>query len=54
MEMKLIQKQSESQAAYLQVKNKLDALLNNVKMQNLSKKSLHPSLHMGRENQPQF
>jgi hypothetical protein len=53
--MKMIQKQSESQVAYLQVKSKLDALLNNVKMQNLSKKSLQPSFHIGgRENQPGF
>lgn len=53
--MKMIQKQSESQVAYLQVKSKLDALLNNVKMQNLSKKSLQPSFHIGgRENQPAF
>ena len=52
VEMQLIQKQSASQATYLQVKQKLDSLLNNVKLQNnLSKKSLKPSVHLqGREN----
>ena len=51
MEIQLIQKQSASQAAYLQVKKKLDSLLNNVKLQSaLSKKSLKPSIHLqGRE-----
>lgn len=50
--MQLIQKQSQSQAAYLEVKSKLDSLLNNVKLQsNLSKKSLKTSVHLqGREN----
>ena len=53
--MELIQKQSQSQAAYREVKNKLDSLLNNVKLQNtLSKKSLKTSVHLqGRENRLQ-
>lgn len=52
VEMQLVQKQSQSQAAYLQVKQKLDSLLNNVKLQNtLSKTTLKTSVHLqGREN----
>ena len=47
VEMELIQKQSQSQAAYLQVKNKLDSLLNSVKQQNKnSKQIMKPSVHL--------
>jgi len=45
--MELIQKQSHSQAAYLEVKQKLDSLLSNVKQQNKnSKVSLKVSMHL--------
>ena len=45
--MELIQKQSQSQAAYLEVKNKLDSLLHSVKQQhNQSKQSLKASVHI--------
>jgi hypothetical protein len=55
VEMRLVEKQSQSQAAYLQVKQRLDSLLSNVKMQNsLSKQSLQTSVHLqGRENRLQ-
>lgn len=47
IEMELIHKQSQSQAAYLEVKQKLDSLLNSVKQQNMrSKQSLKPSMHI--------
>ena len=47
IEMELIQKQSQSQAAYMEVKNKLDSLLHTVKQQNKnSKHSLKPSVHI--------
>lgn len=45
--MRLVEKQSQSQAAYLQVKQRLDSLLSNVKLQNsLSKQSLKTSVHL--------
>lgn len=55
VEMRLVEKQSQSQAAYLQVKQRLDSLLTNVKMQNsLSKQNLKTSVHLqGRENRLQ-
>lgn len=47
LEMELIQRQSQSQAAYLEVKQKLDSLLSNVKQQNKnSKAALKVSLHL--------
>lgn len=47
IEMELIQRQSQSQAAYLEVKHKLDSLLSSVKLQNKrSKQDLKPSMHI--------
>jgi hypothetical protein len=45
--MELIQKQSQSQAAYLEAKQKLDSILSNAKMQHSrSKQALKPSTHL--------
>lgn len=50
LEMELLHKHSESQAAYLQVKSKLDSMLHTVKADSaMCKKSLKVSMHIGKE-----
>lgn len=46
----MIRKQSESQAAYLEVKKKLDSMLNTVKVEkNRCLKTLKPSIHVDKK-----
>lgn len=54
IEMELINRQSKSQAAYQEVKQKLDSLLTTVKQNARSKQSLKASFHSTHNNHEQF